>query len=377
MVKALSTPQELMNESLDYAPALLSHYPELIGRLPWLSLRKVVSPVVPRRLMRTQHLFGANYVFIKKEIYDADFISENQARKLEFSLAPYFTEEEKPKISVFDYIGSEHAYAVAQLMKMIGQTAEINFIKAPADDVALLQLNELQKMGVKINFLQSMKAYEFQTKWKGYLAGFTKAKLLPMEGFCPQACLGYISSMFEVKEQVQSAQLCPLDYVFVPVFTGASLVGMEIGKRLAGLDDLKIVGVQCDEFASFNKQRLAETANQAIEILNQHLNKKIQFKLTAQDFDVVEDYRAGKSAHDAGEMARWCARIRELEDVELDVHGSARAFLGMSELIKKRGLESKRILFWNTFSSFRADRFKQDIRHLKLPSAVKGWKMAS
>lgn len=376
--KALTTPRALMNDSLDYAPAILSYFPEIIGKLPWMSLRKVESPVVPRRLLRTQHLFGSNYVFIKKEIYDSDFIAENQARKLEFSLAPLFEDNGLPKLAAFDFVGSEHAFAVAQVMNMLGSTAEINFIKEKVDDIAALQIDQLQKMGCRLGFVQSMKAYEFQLRWKAYLAGFTKTKILPLEGFCPEACLGYISAMAEIKEQVRQAQLSPIDIIFVPVYTGATLAGMEIGRRLFGLEsDVKIIGIQSGVFPEFSTENLAKTGNEAIQLLNRCLDQKINFKLTAKDFDVVGDFSNARGHYSYEEMKRWSTRIRELEDVELQTDGSARALLGMSEIIKKLKLEDKKILFWNTYSSFRSDRFTADPRHLNLPSTARAWKKAS
>jgi|GEM_PF-6839868 len=362
----------LLNGSLEYIPALFSFYPELIGEIPWISLRSTVLPSVPKRLQRSQHFFDSNYIYMKNESLDTDKISDNQARKLEFLLGEVLGLGAK-KILGFSTVGSSHALAVAQVAQILDLKCEDYLLRSEVDPAVVQKTLEMKELGAKLNFYSSVKSLERAIKWKAYFSKWNHSVVLPFDGVCPISCLGYVNAMFELRENIRRAELPPVDYLFVPVESGTSLVGLELGRRILGFEDLQIVGVQARHHIRFNLDALAANANQALEILNRSLKRPFKFHCLASDFRVLRNYSMDSGKLEQKELSRWTNRFLDLEGLGLDFSNNSRGLYAMSQFIGAKKLENKVFLFWNTFSGVKSNRFHYNLNSPDVPGPLKRW----
>jgi hypothetical protein len=85
---------------------------------------------LPRRLIRSRHLFGNNNVFLKLESEDFHIIPENKARKLEFVIGDSLRKKKK-KLVTFGYVGSPHCYSTVKAASELGDSAMTSMLRLP------------------------------------------------------------------------------------------------------------------------------------------------------------------------------------------------------------------------------------------------------
>jgi len=337
------------DSALEYAPSLFFKLPELAERIPWLSLRGSLEVSPPTSSMHIQHLFGDNHIFLKREKLDADHIVENQAKKMEFSLAEAL--KENKRLVGFAYAGSPYAWSLAQVAQMFGIKLELCLLDRPMGDLERDRQKEIQKWAKPVRIYNTESSFELRRKWMAYKLAWTKAKILDFEGINSEAILGYISSMGELRDQVDRGLIPSPDLIVIPVESGMSLAGLEIGRRIYEFQKSEILGIRTREFYQMDRKRLAELANGALEILNRHLSQKISFSFKPESFNILEDYSWEAGQLDQLKVDRWRHRLMDLDALEFDPMNNARAFLGLSEFVNSKPINKKTILYWNTSSA--------------------------
>lgn len=339
--------------AIDYLPALFSWFPELIGRIPWVSLRGVLTPAAPRLLLRSRHLFGDNHAFIKNEEDDFHTIPENKARKLEFVIGASLQSKKKKLVS-FGYIGSPHCFSTVKAASQLGLKSEVVLIKSPLTTSAVEMVAAMKNLGATVKLRASSWGFKFTAWWNWLCSRVFRTDLVPPADIHGKSCLGYVSAPLELKQQIDDGVLPTPDYLFVPVGSGATLVGLEIGKRLAGLTSLKIVGVQASDSEGISEVRLAEMANNAVRLLNSALKNKLNDQFTGAEFLIQRASSEVGHGLATESVLRWSFGFQELEGIELDPVYTAKALHEMSSYIRKNNIRDKVFLFWNTFSPFRS-----------------------
>jgi 1-aminocyclopropane-1-carboxylate deaminase/D-cysteine desulfhydrase-like pyridoxal-dependent ACC family enzyme len=358
--------------AVEYFPALFMRYPELTDRLAWVSLRGADQPAEPKRLLRSQHLFGQNYTFMKREELDFHILPENKARKLEFIIGDALRRDRRKLVSS-GFVGSPHCLAIAKAAKELNLKAELVLKRCPLDADALLRTAAMQALGAKVKFRSTERWFRFTSFWQQFFAKILRSEIIPISGISTKGLFGYVNSMVELKNQIEDGILPTPDYLFVNVTTGATLVGMEIGKRLAGLDSMKIVGLQTSREMSMPTSELAELANRSVELMNRFLNRPVEMKFTGKEFQIESNYDFGGHGYLPAEVRRWMDRFLELEPIELDPNCTVKALYGMSDFIQRSKIENKTLLFWNTHSPFRKGDLPKNFSYSKLSYRLKRW----
>lgn len=224
-------------EALENIPAIFSVYPELVGNIDWHDLRKSEETSPPVRLMKSQHLFGSNHVYTKRESLDVDWLVEHEARKFEFSLSE-LVNSKASKIIGFAYFGSPYSLALAQLCKMLGLNLEIHFLRDRLSDLRIKRFLQIKELGAKTKFHSSQDSIQKQIKSSERMSKFFNWKVLSFEGRHPFAPMGYISATLELMQQVENGEVPRPTKVFVPVEGGGGIcwnVSWEDCCRLEGL----------------------------------------------------------------------------------------------------------------------------------------------
>lgn len=357
--------------SAEYFPALFYRYPELAD-LPWVSLRGVQVPSVPKRLIRSQHLFGQNYMFMKHESLDFHTLPDNKARKLEFVLGDALRRKRK-KLVTFGYVGSSHCLATAQAARQLSLKADVTLLRAPLSAEAVEMVSVMRASGAKVRLRGSLRGVYWAGIWNWLGSKIFRTELVAPGGSNGLGALGYVSAMVELKSQIDAGEAVEPDFLFVAAGSGATIVGMEIGKRLVGLKT-KIIGIQASDDKGVEGARLKEMAVSALGHLNRYLKKPLDFQLGESDFTIVKDYLFGGHGQVPDAVDRWTALFLELEGgTELDPVYTSKALYGASQYLLKHKIENKTVLFWNTASPYRKTGLQEKASYEKLSYRLKSW----
>jgi D-cysteine desulfhydrase len=359
----------------EYAPALFSLFPELGERLAWVSLRGAAEPVVPKRLVRSQHLFGTNYVFMKQEELDFYIIPENSARKLEFIMGDALRRGRSKFVSS-GILGSHHCLAVVKAASELGHKSEVVLKKCPLTSEALQMVGAMENLGASVKLRKSERGFRWTRRVQDFWANIFRNEIIPPWGFSTKGALGYVNAMCELRIQIDEGQIPMPNQLVISVESGSTLVGLEVGKRLVGLDDLQIIAFQAAESETLEPQSLADLASATATLLNRFLNKPIKSEFTPKDFKVERDYLFSGYGIIPDFLTRWENEFIELEAIELGENSSLKGLYGMSDWIKRQNIQDKKILFWNTFCPFRLGDLADNFTYSRLPWRLKRWMRA-
>lgn len=361
-----STAEELM----EYMPALFNRFPELAETLGWVSLRGVSDPTRPARLQKSQHLFGENYVFLKQESLDFHIMPENSAKKLEFILGSPEFEDVKTLIASGP-AGDFHCLAVAKAAQELGKKCEIVMRHSRATTKQIQAIMAMMNLGARVRMRETDRWFQFTMWWKNFLSRFFSQSIVPEGGASGEGVLGYVSAMAELEAQIRQGLIPEPDYLVVPVLTGTSLVGFEVGKRLLGLPRIRIQGIATRCESQSLRPEMAELAADAIEILKEVLPSSKGLSLSEKDFFV--DFSVNDLKPLSEDIQRWLVRFFELEQCEMDMEITGRALYGMNRWIEKKNLKGQKILFWSISSPFRSGDLGNFQGYENIPGKLKRW----
>lgn len=352
---------------MEFWPALFNSFPALSEILPWKSLRGVTEPSLPKRLIRSQHLFGENYVFLKREEDELHVIHEPSAKKLEFLAAQPELIEAKRWLLTAD-AGSQFAEAVAKLAQDEGKPLRVILRRAPLDERGLHLAMAMEKLGAKVTFASSDRAFRWSLFWQRLWMRFTGGFEIPEEGVSTQASLGYASVFFDLEGQINAGLMPPIDRLYFPVRSGTALAGVLAGQKLSNLKDVKVIGVLLGDEDPQIKHQVVEMANEALEIIGQG---KAVAAVTESDFEIDPSVLRFRPLRDEAE--RWVIRFLELEPMPLDKEGTCLGLLALHRAIERQSIRNQKILYWSDSCDFRQGDLGDFKGYLNLSPKLKKW----
>lgn len=356
----------------EYSPALFALFPELGDRLAWVSLRGSDQPSVPKRLVRSQHLFGQNYVFMKQEELDFYIIPENSARKLEFIMGDALRRK-RTKFVTSGVIGSHHCLSIVKAAHELGHKSEVVLKKCPLTAEALQMVGAMQNLKASVKLRETERAFRWTRRWQDFWAKLFRHEIVPPGGFSTKGALGYVNAMCELRIQIDDGLIPTPDALVISVESGATLVGLEIGRRLAGLDSIEILAFQAAESDTLEPSALVELSRATIDLLNRFLEKPLKNDVTAADFKINRDYIFEGYGIIPDFLTRWENEFIELESIELGENSSLKGLFGLTDWIQKKNIRDKKILFWNSFCPFRLGDLPDNFNYTQIPWRLKRW----
>jgi len=357
-------------EIMNFMPSLFNRFPELTEEIGWVSLRGAAEPATPSRLVKSQHLFGENYVYFKQENLDFHILPENSAKKLEFILGSPEYDNVK-KLIASGPAGDFHCLAVAKAAQELGKKCEIVLRHSRATTKQIQAIMAMMNLGAQVRMRETDRWFQFTMWWKNFQSRFFSQSIVPEGGASGEGVLGYVSAMAELEDQIRSGAIPEPDYLVVPVLTGTSLVGFEVGKRLLGLPRIRIQGIATRCESQSLRPEMAELAADALDILNGVLPASKGISLTEQDFFV--DFSVNDLKPLSEDVQRWLVRFFELEQCEMDMEITGRALYGMNRWIEKKNIKGQKILFWSISCPFRSGDLGEFQGYEKIPGKLKKW----
>lgn len=166
------------------------------------------------------------------------------------------------------------------------------------------------------------------------------------EGYKPYYCHGgghdlpggvsFVEAVEKLAKQIDKP-----DYVFHASGTGSTQAGIVVGLDRVGWSDVRCIGISVARQYERGKQVIAEFANMLAEHygMRERYDDRILFNT---------DYLYGGYEQFTPDMEAYLKKSMKETGLMFDTTYSGKAFYGMMDIIKKNGLQDKKIVFWHT-----------------------------
>jgi 1-aminocyclopropane-1-carboxylate deaminase/D-cysteine desulfhydrase-like pyridoxal-dependent ACC family enzyme len=339
-------------------------------------------------------------LFIKDEGSETVLLYGNKIRKYEF-LLPNHVHSGVRKLRTYGSYGSNHCVYLTLAARYggcridgdtAGMDVEIMLYPQELSENVLNKLRLLVASGAKLHFLDCDAVVGLSIigeELKNRCCEASTTAYVPPGGSSPLSVLGHVEAVMELAEQIESGD-CPLaappDYIFVPLGSGSTAMGLVLGCLLLGWPT-KVVGT-----CSMDKERILKfvvngdintpflVAN-AASLLEKALKwvEAMGLPQVPSSHDILQQYFAfdSESWHPAyGKVTPDIARESSIageSGLVLDNTFSAKAFHTLLTYEKSGMLDNKKVLFWNTYQRFPLDKLlpKNDDWLSALPESVR------
>jgi D-cysteine desulfhydrase len=359
--------ERLLLEKVGTLP-LFKDYPRLAGQLPHVSLGRFPTPV--EKLEQVGNAIGLNHLYIKRDDLSGAVYGGNKVRKLEFLLGDALRRNAKEVIT-FGFAGSNHALATALYANQLGLGS------------TSLLLPQVNAHYVRRNLLAShyFKAdLRFYKNWTMLGLGLFSQllrrrvkrgkfpRVIPGGGSCPLGVCGYVNAALELKEQIAAGELPEPDFIYVPLGSMGTAVGLTLGLKAAGLK-CRIIAVRVIEKRLANAKTMARLFQDTASFLRKLDPAFPNLLLHEVDWTIRDDCLGSGYARFTEKAMKAASLMRERAGIILNGTYSAKAFSALLEDAEKQVLKGKTVLFWNTYNSRDLSKFAAEVDCHQLPKA--------
>ena len=281
-------------------------------------------------------------LFIKRDEFIGQLVWGNKLRKLEYSIAEALAQGADTIITC-GAVQSNHARITAQVCKRIGldciliQNGEKPNVASGNHKVKLM-------LNVPIHYVSAREERDIKM-----LEVFDELKrkeknpyIIPLGASNATGCLGFVNAVWELKQQQEEMGI-EFDYIVHSTSSGGTQAGLEIGKRLFGLNKLKIIGVSADN--SF--EQIANSVLSCAEPVLDRLGNP--FQIDKSDITVDANFIGPGYGLPSKESNFAIKRFAEVEGILLDNTYTGKAAAAVINYIENQKFEANQnILFWHT-----------------------------
>lgn len=169
---------------------------------------------------------------------------------------------------------------------------------------------------------------------------------LEAEGYKPYYCHGgghdlpggvsFVEAVEELSKQIDEP-----DYIFHASGTGSTQAGIVVGLDCVGWNEVKCIGISVARQYERGERVISEFANMLAEHygMTERYGDRILFNT---------NYLYGGYEKFTPEMEAYLKNVMRQTGLMFDTTYSGKAFYGMMDIIKKNGLQDKKIVFWHT-----------------------------
>ena len=327
-----------------------------IKEFPFIELICRPTPLYPLEKLNQQA--RGTKILIKRDDLTGLAFGGNKSRKLEFILADAL-KKGADTIITWGAMQSNWCLQLAAAARKFGLRPVLLLFKSydvPAiyeGNVFLeylldaqIEIKESEERGKSVNHDKALELLEelaARERAEGY-----RPYLVPVGGSTcgghldkPLGALSYFQAMLEIYEQAAAVSALP-DYVVIASGSGGTQAGLLVGAKALGLKT-KVVGI-C---VSDKKEEFLPVVKQIAFDLVKMLELEIQ--LDNEDFILFDNYLGAGYGLITAEIAGTIRNLFKTEAVLLDPVYTAKAMLGLIDLLKRNYFRSNdRILFVHT-----------------------------
>lgn len=312
--------------------------------IPRVRFAHLPTPLEP--MPRLTAALGGPKLWIKRDDQTGLAIGGNKTRKLEFLVAQAQANGAKTLITA-GAVQSNHCRQTAAAAAHFGLNCILVLAGKKPDQVSGNFLLD-QLLGAEIVWTErpvrdlTLK----QTFDKAWEDG-RRPHLIPYGGSSPAGAAGYAYAVKELVEQCvdSSLRIAVPDWIVFPSSSGGTHAGLAGGVKLFPTPS-KVLGISVDEPADVLKTRVADIANQMLQLFDAPITLQAQDILVNADF-IGPGYGVLTAAEK--EAVQLFART---EGILLDPVYTGRAAAGMIDMIRKGAFKKdENVLFWHTGGS--------------------------
>ena len=324
---------------------LFRGYPELVKKIPWISLGKFPTPV------QQLHRLGMENLWIKRDDMSAAVYGGNKIRKLEFILAEA-KRRNAAHIITLGGIGTNHGLATAIYCEKLGLRCTLLLFWQPVTDDVRQNLILMSKFKANTIYKKSLwhavVSYYILERVKHPAAYFVYAG-----GSNPEGTIGYVNAAFELKAQIRRGEMPEPRIIFCPLGSGGTLAGLALGLQLAGLQT-RLVGVRVTAshlgpFQACTQQTVAKLMNRTYAFLKQRCHRLPAPGSRAPEIwhgYLGDGYGVPTKAADSVTQ-----RLKDSEGITLDATYTSKAFAAVLDFCQHQGKTAGPVLYWHTYNS--------------------------
>lgn len=306
-----------------------------------VSLSNLFTPV--EKCDRLQETYpNLPNIYIKRDDFIGSLVWGNKLRKLEYSLAEAL-DQKADTIITCGSVYSNHARTTGQVARRLGlHCILVQNGKEPEKKMGNPRINEL--MNIPIHYVDSSEEREPKMK---EIAEALKAEgrnpyCIPLGASDEIGSWGFVRAIEELQKQQREMNI-RFDAIIHACSSGGTTAGMEVGKRLFGLEDLEIYGISADDPSDEVKQSILDAANLMMERLV--MNKTI----TAEELNIDDQYVGEGYGIPTELSAEVFDEFIEIEGITLDPVYTAKAASALVDYGRKDIFDSSdNVLFWHT-----------------------------
>jgi len=353
----------------DHRPLLFQRFPSLRGDVEWLELGESPTPV--EQLKGIAAAKGLSELYIKRDDLSSPHYGGNKVRKLEFVLARAKALGHS-SVMTFGAAGSNHVLATVIHARRLGISTIA--VLSPQPNAAYVRKNLLLDMANGATFVYAETMAKMPLAFSRGLAlareqdGQTPY-LIPPGGTSARGCLGYVDGALELKKQVDEGLLPEPEFIFVTLGSSGTAAGLILGVKAAGLRSL-VVPVRVVDRYMCNPYVLALHTNNARHFLSERGAQIMARPVSARDIPLVDEFSGEYYAKFTDECMEAVAMARDLDGIKLEGTYTGKTMAGALDFIRKHGLEKRRSLFWNTYSSAELYETVSDLDYRELPQPL-------
>jgi D-cysteine desulfhydrase len=307
-------------------------------------------------------------LYIKRDDLSGAVYGGNKVRKLEFLLGEAIRRKAKEVITL-GFAGSNHALATAFYANQLGLGS--TSLLLPQPNAHYVRRNLLVSHYFKADL-------HYYKNWALLGAGLLSQllrrrakhgvfpRVIPGGGSCPLGVCGYLNAVLELKMQIAAGQMPEPDFIYVPLGSMGTAVGLTLGLKTAGLKS-RIIAVRVIEKRLANENKMARLFRDTAGFLRERDPAFPKLLLVENDWIVRDDCLGDGYARFTEKAVEAACLMREKAGIILNGSYSAKAFSALLGDAQKQILKGKTVLFWNTYNSRDLSTFAARVDYHQLP----------
>lgn len=329
---------------------LFHAFPALEARLPHVTLGDFPTPV--HQMKDLEDCLGVQDLYVKREDKSSPLYGGNKIRKLEFLLGKAVRDRATHTIT-FGYAGSNHTLATAVFARELG-LSPIS-IHLPQHNARYVRKNLLyqERLGAAMYQFDGLNAIRMgiaRIILGRLLSTGRLPSIFPPGGSSVPGVVGVVSSIFELKGQIEGGELPEPDLIYLPVGSCGTAAGVLLGVKAAGLKS-RVVGIAVAPEKFSNKKNIIRLFNDTAHLLVKLEPNFPKVSISESDFDMNHDCIGAGYACFTEDGMRCVQTFSETEDITLEGTYTGKTGAGLIADAESGRLDGKTTLFWNTHNS--------------------------
>jgi D-cysteine desulfhydrase len=294
---------------------------------------------------------GVPSLWIKHDDVSAEPYGGNKVRKLEFLLATAMAGGCK-SVLTFGAYGSNHVVATSIYSALLG--LDLHAVLTPQPVTSYLRKNLLADAatGVTLHCADSVgSALRMAVDIRARLAEADGCEplVIPFGGTNALGTIGFVNAGLELSEQISAGLLPEPDFIYVPMGSAGTAVGLAIGLAAEGYHT-RVQGVRVLPETTTDEIAIMRTVAEAVATLRE---ADLEFPMLAlNDLAIdVRDEFLGEGYAESTPSGRRAVQIASEHGVALETTYTGKAFSALMTDAAEGRLDGRKVLFWDTYNS--------------------------